>query len=101
MRVRGPTVVWPSMWTCDWSLQSSPITTLLPTAQYGRYSHWSSRSQHRADFRFGDDLTINLGFTAVPPHVPFVSDFRDVILEGIARRHGPAEFRFVDGHEVD
>ena len=58
-------------------------------------------ADHGADFGFGHDLAAHLGHAAVPPHVSPLRELRHVILDGVAGQHGLAEFRLVDGQEIN
>src|SRR5712691_7219331 len=56
---------------------------------------------HRADFGLGDHLARAFGLAAEPPHVLLPGDLTDVIFDSVARHHRLAEFRLVDGEEID
>src|SRR5215475_8089157 len=114
-------VVWPVRCTLAISRQPSPITTSGPTTQNGPIETSapitapaatralasidviaaSPVRDHGGDLGLGDELARHLGLAAVPPHLPALRDLAHVVFDGVARHHRLAEFRLVDGEEVD
>src|SRR5215471_8601390 len=118
--VRAPMVVWPVTWTLATRRHPSPTTTSGPSTQYGPIDAPSpilapgatravgsiaiiAGSQvvdDRANLAFSDYLAGNLGFTAVPPHVPAPRGLGHVVFDSVAWTDWLAEFCLVDGEKI-
>src|ERR1700733_2108285 len=114
-------LVWPV--TCTWATRRQPssIATSGPTTQYGPIDTprpivapgairavgsiaviaRSYAVDYRADIGLGHDLSGDLGFAAVPPHVLSSGGLGHVIFDGITRKHRLAKFRLVDCEKID
>src|ERR1700693_1689432 len=82
---------------------SAPITAPDATRAVGSIDAMraSRLRDHGADFGFGDELAGDPGLAAEPPHGLAVGKFLHVIFDRVARHHGLAELRLVDGEEID
>src|SRR5882757_901702 len=117
MTVCSPIVVTPVTLTCDNSRTPARNSTLGPTVQNGPTSTSSASlapsatrdegsirgisglCDHRAELGLGDDVAVDLGFAAEPPHVLAPLEALHVIFEPVAWDHGLAELGFIDGQE--
>src|SRR5712691_6487974 len=54
----------------------------------------------RADLALGYDLSGDLGFAAIPPHVLALGGLGHVVFDSVTRIYGPAEFCLVDGEKI-
>src|SRR3977135_3322705 len=109
------------MCTCAMSRQPAPSTAWGPTTQKGPIATSSPITapdatravasstgiapscslDHGADPGFGDPLAGDLGLAAEPPHGLALGHLLHMVFDRIARHDGLAEFRLVDGEEID
>src|SRR2546423_9149644 len=105
--------VWPVTCTLATSRQPSPMTTSGPTTQNGPIEAsapitapgatralasidviaLSPVRDHGGDLRLGHELACDLGFAAIPPHLPALRDLGHVVFDRVARGHRLAELR--------
>src|SRR5262245_32032462 len=111
--------VMPAMLTFERSFTPARSSTFGPTTQNGPISTSSASlapsdtraigsilatsgvRDHRAEFGFSHELTTDLRFAAVPPHVLAPRGAVHVVLEHIAWKHRLSELGFIDGEEID
>src|SRR5262245_14211754 len=80
---------------------SSASFAPLATRDDGSIRGTSDLCDHRAKLGLGDDLAINLGLAAEPPHVLAPLDAIHVVLEPVTGHDWPAEFGLVYRKEID
>src|SRR5215813_12532821 len=106
-------VVWPVTCTLAISRQPSPITASGPITQNGPIDTSvpitapgatraaasieviaaSPVGDHGGDLGLGDQGACDLGFAAVPPHLPALRDLGHMVFDRIARGHRLPELR--------
>src|SRR5918995_3591632 len=85
------------------TMHNGPISTssasFAPSAtrDEGSIRGTSDLCDHRAELGLGDDLAVDLGLAAEPPHVLAPLDAVHVIFEPVAGHDRPAELGLVDG----